>query len=318
MSPFSKEATRWGLAKETVRLTAETTPTAWFSVDKSSEINHRLELLENNGLRGVKANFPATPGIKVTEGKVQNPLRVSAIAYFVNMILGAPTTTVAEIGAAYKHSFTLPSGIQPPTYTMFVDRGLAIKKYNGCAVKKFGLKASPNGLISHESDIVGLTEATGVIGTPSYADEGNPLAFNHASVKVGGVANLDIKEWAFSIDSGAFAKRVMSGSQVAADILAPAPLKVDGSYTIYFENETERAKFLLATSNSLEFHIEGDLIAGASKETLDLHLPKVLYKAYPYGEADNMLAAQVTFEAAYDLATSKLLTLDVINKIATI
>jgi hypothetical protein len=318
MSPFSKEATRWGLAKEAVRLTAEAAPSAWISVDKSSDINHRLELLEDNGLRGVKANFPAVPGMKVTEGKVQNPLRVSAIAYFVNMILGAPTTSEVETGAAYKHAFVLPSGIQPPTYTFFVDRGLGVKKYNGCAVKKFGLKASPNGLITHESDIIGLNEAAGSIGSPSYANEGVPLSFNHATVKVGGVANVDIKEWAFTLDSGAFAKRVMSGSQVPADILAPAPLKVDGSFTIYFENDTERAKFIAGTSNSLQFLIEGETIAGTSKETLDLRLPKILYKAYPYGEADNMLAAQVAFEASYDITSSKLLELDVINRIATI
>ena len=62
MAPFSLEAARSGYKKEATRLTAETTPTSWFGVDPGSEINHRLVLLEDKGLRGVKAAFPSKAG----------------------------------------------------------------------------------------------------------------------------------------------------------------------------------------------------------------------------------------------------------------
>ena len=433
--PFSREAIRWGFAKETVRLTAEAAPTVYVSVDKGSEIDQKLEHLADNGMRGVKADYPPHAGMKVVEGKGVNPLRVRDISYFLNMILGAPVTTeqsvvtvqtgvnddidftedggeavkaalaagsypigassatagsfcaavktaldaagigtytvaydastrkftitkdsgvfvinwntgankatsarallgfndadtasaisatsdVAVSNRAFKHVFGLPSGIQPPTYTVFADRGVSVKKYNGVASRKFSLKATPNGLIMHESDLLGLDEAAGEIGSPTWAGEGNPLGFMHATVKIGGVANTaDVKEWSLSIDSAAFAKRVLSGAQTPADILAPGRMKVEGTLVVYFEDEVERAKFLANTSNTLQFLIEGDTIAGSVKETLDAQLPKIHYKAYPYGEADNMLAAQVAWEAAFDETSEKLFTLELINKVASI
>ena len=93
---------------------------------------------------------------------------------------------------------------------------------------------------------------------------------------------------------------------------------MEGTFTIYFEDETERAKFIAGTSNYLQFLIEGEVIAGAAKETVDVTLPKIMYKAYPYGEADNMLAAQVAFEAVYDTVTSALVGVAVTNKVATV
>lgn len=432
--PFSREAIRWGFAKETNRLTAEAAPTTWVSVDKGSELEQKLEHIEDNGMRGVKAAHSPHAGVKVVDGKAGNPLRVRDISYFLNMILGDPATveqsvvtvslgvndainftedgglekaaTIAAasypIGASsatagsfcaavkaaleaagdgtytvaydsstrkftitkdagvfvilwntggnkaatarallgfndadtssaiaqtsdvvvsnrtFKHSFSLPSGIQPPTYTVFVDRGISVKKYNGVASRKFSLKATQNGLIMHESDLLGLDEAAGSIGSPSYVGEGSPLGFMHATVKIGGVASTDVKEWTLSFDSGAFAKRVMSGSQVAADVLAPNQLKVEGSILIYFEDETERAKFLANTSNTLQFLIEGSTIAGSVKETFDAQLAKIHYKAYPYGESDNMFAAQANFEAAYDEDTGEFLSVDLINKLSSI
>lgn len=433
--PFSREAIRWGFAKESSRLTAEAAPTTWVSVDKGSELEQKLEHIEDNGMRGVKAAHSPHAGVKVVDGKAGNPLRVRDISYFLNMILGDPATVeqsvvtvslgvndaidftedggteltatlaagsypigassatagsfcaavktaldaagagtytvaydtatrkftitkdtgvfvilwntgtnklicaaallgyttaadtasaisatsdVAVSNRAFKHSFSLPSGIQPPTYTVFVDRGISVKKYNGVASRKFSLKATQNGLIMHESDLLGLDEAEGSIGSPSYVGEGSPLGFMHATVKIGGVASTDVKEWTLSFDSGAFAKRVMSGSQVAADVLAPNQLKVEGSILIYFEDETERAKFLANTSNTLQFLIEGSTIAGSVKETFDAQLAKIHYKAYPYGEADNMFAAQANFEAAYDEDTGEFLSVDLINKLSSI
>lgn len=431
--PFSTEASRWGLAKESVRLTAEAAPTKWLSVDPGSELSHRLELLEDKGLRGVKAAFPSHAGMKVTDGKVSAPVRVSHIGEFLQMLLGNPasaeqtavvveagvndkidftedggvevtatltagsyivgassavaasfckmvkdqmeavngadtytvaydastrlftitksagvfvilwntgtntatsakallgfgavdttsaiaaTSTVAVGNRVYKHTFSLPTSVQPPTYTFFVDRNMEVKKYNGIAVRKMALTGNADGFLQHECELLGLSEAAGDIGSPSYANELAPLVFHHVTVKLGGTAMTNIKEWNLSIDSGLFGKR-NPGSQVAVDVIAPGRLKIEGSLTVYFEDETERAKFLAATSNSLQFLCVGSEIGTSVFETLDITLPKILYKAFPYGELDGLLGAQCTFEAVYDTVTSKLINVDLTNKDAS-
>ncbi len=433
MSPFSLEAKRWGLKKEGTRLTAETTATKWLSVDPGSEISHRLELLPDNGLRGVKAAYPSHAGVKVTDGKVTAPVRTSHFGEFLNMLLGAPTSAeqsvvtveagvndkidLAEDGGApvaatltagsypigatsavagsfcklvkdqleaangastytvaydvatrkftitksagvfvlqwntgankatsarallgfndadtasaiaatsdvavsnrvHKHTFLLPSSVQPPTYTFFIDRSLGVKKYNGVAVKKLALKGNADGFVQHDTELLGLDEAAGDIGSPVYTDEAIPLTFQHVTVKLGGASMTNVKEWSLSLDSGLFAKR-NPGQQVAVDVLAPGKMKIEGSLTVYFEDETERAKFLANTTNTLQFLIQGDTLAGSTKEALDINLYKIGYKAFPYGELDGLLGAQATFEAFMSVTDGKMVQVDLTNKVAS-
>jgi hypothetical protein len=433
MSPFSLEAKRWGLKKEGTRLTAETTATKWLSVDPGSEISHRLELLEDKGLRGIKAAYPSHSGVKVTDGKVTAPVRTSNFGEFLQMLLGNPssaeqsvvtveagvndkidlaedggaavaatltagsypvgassatagtfcklvkdqleaangadtytvaydtatrkftitksagvfvlqwntgtnkatsarallgfndadtasaiaaTSDVAVANRVHKHTYLLPSGVQPPTYTFFIDRSLGVKKYNGVAVKKMMIKGNADGFVQHDTELLGLDEATGDIGSPVYTDEATPLTFQHVAVKLGGAAMTNVKEWSLSLDSGLFAKR-NPGSQVAVDVLAPARMKIEGSLTVYFEDETERAKFIANTTNYLQFLIQGDTLAGTTKEAVDINLYKIAYKAFPYGDLDGLLGAQATFEAVYSVTDGKLVQVDLTNKVAS-
>ena len=434
MSPFSLEAKRWGFKKEGTRLTAETTATKWLSVDPGSEISHRLELLEDKGLRGVKAAYPSHSGVKVTDGKVTAPVRTSHFGEFLQMLLGDPTsaeqsvvtveagvndkidftedggveatatltagsypvgatsatagsfcaliktaleavngadtytvaydtatrkftitksagvfvilwntgtntatcaatllgfTTAADTASAiaqvsavavsnrvHKHTYLLPAGVQPPTYTFFIDRSLGVKKYNGVAVKKLSLKGNADGFVQHDTELLGLDEAAGDIGSPVFTDEAIPLTFAHVDVKLGGVSMTNIKEWSLSLDSGLFAKR-NPGSQVAVDVLAPARMKIEGSLTVYFEDETERAKFIANTTNYLQFLVQGDTLAGSTKEALDINLYKIAYKAFPYGDLDGLLGAQATFEAVFSATDGKMVQVDLTNKVAS-
>lgn len=431
--PFSIEASRWGYKKEAVRLTAETTPTKWLSVDSGSDFNHSLALLEDKGLRGSKAKYPSHAGIKTTDGKVSAPVRTSHFGEFLHMLFGdatsaeqatlvvssgvndkidftedggaavaatltpgtykvgvnsaeaasfcklvkdqmelaggAPTytvaydattrlftitkdtgvfviqwltgtntatsarsllgfgavdtasaisavSTVASANHVYKHTFLLPTSVQPPTYTFFIDRSMGVKKYNGVAVKKLSLKGSQDGFVQGDIDLVGLNEAAGAIGSPVYTDESVPLTFQNVTVKLGGSAMTNLKEWALSLDSGLFAKR-NPGNQVPVDVLAANQMKIEGSLNIYFENETERAKFLANTTNTLQFLIEGEVLSGVTKEALDLNLYKIAYKALPYGEVDGLLGAQCTFEAVMSVIDGKMVQADLTNKVVS-
>lgn len=423
--PFAIEKKRFGMKRETVRLTAETTPASWLAVDLQSEFSHVLKLLEDKALRGIKAPFPAFAGIKDTTGKIKTPLRAKNVGELFVMTFGLPSTaeqaafivsagvndkidatedggapfaatltpgsyTSATLAtevktqlefsngtaatytvtynattqkftitknagvfvikwltgantatnahailgfsntdtgsaifqtsdsttkAAFKHTFSLPTGIQPPTYTWFVDRDLDIKKYNGVAAKMLKFVSPVDQMIDLEADLIGLDEAVGLIGSPAYP-ESNPLEFYQSTNKIDGVSNVDIKNWHFDIDTGLFAKRTQSQSQLAQDVIAAARWKVSGGYTIFFENETERTKFLAATSGTLQHLLQGDVIQGTTKYTVDLNLYNSKYTAYPYGDTEGLLAATATWEAFYDPTATKMIQLDLTNDVS--
>jgi hypothetical protein len=70
MTLYAIESQRFGLAKEAVRGTAETTPTKWYQTRGRIELNYALQHLEDMGIRGQANKFAPIAGIKVGDGKI--------------------------------------------------------------------------------------------------------------------------------------------------------------------------------------------------------------------------------------------------------
>ncbi len=426
MSLSSVEQVQFGLAKETSRGTAETTPTKWYPVDKASQLDYAVTLLKDENLRGVPEEFPPNAGPKQGTGKIKMPVDAQTIGEFLYSVLGGVTSaeqtvititasnkyidfnigssdlaaTIATgdfvIGTAstetgslckaikdallaadatgtytvtysrttqkfsiirstgtfnikwitgtntangaktilgytaddtglltyvsdsqvkfgFKHTFTRGTGIQRVGYTFFMDRGLSVKKYNLSTVKKLQLNVPVDNIVMMEADVLCKTEASGSIGSPAYPTN-EYLGFNHATVKIGGVANTDIHNLVLNIDSSAKVQRTLNQSQDANDILCAGKLMIDGTFTIYFQDEVERAKFLANTSNTLQITLAGDAIQGTYKYTVDANLYRIHYKAFPFGEQDGLLAAKVEFTGVYSSSDSKAIQVDVTNQ----
>ena len=69
MALYPIEAQRFGLKKEAVRGTAETTPTKWYPVLKGTELKYDLALLENDVLKGDPTMMPPIAGGKTGAGR---------------------------------------------------------------------------------------------------------------------------------------------------------------------------------------------------------------------------------------------------------
>ncbi len=426
MSLSSVEQVQFGLAKETVRGTAETTPTKWYPIDKSSQMDYALALLKDENLRGSPEEFPPNAGVKTGTGKIKMPLDSQNCGEFLYSSLGSLSSaeqTVITISAsnkhidfnigssdldaqiatgdyvigtssatastlckaikdalfaadatgtytvtysrttqkfsivrstgtfnikwttgtnvangaatilgytaddtgsltytsdtavkyAFKHTIVRGGTIQRLGYTFFMDRGLSVKKYSLATVKKWVLTVPVDNLIMMEADCLFTTEASGSIGSPAYPTN-EFLGFNHATIKLGGVTNTDIHNLTLNIDNGAKGHRTLSQSQDVADILVAGKFMLDGSFTIYFQDEVERAKFLANTSNTLQITMAGPTIQGTYKYTVDINLYRIHYKAYPFGEQDGLIAAKVDFTGVYSSTDSKAIQIDVTNQ----
>lgn len=309
---YAIESKRFGLKKEAVRLTAEAAPDTWIAVEPDSEFDYKLNHIADTALRGIKAPYPNFPGTKECSGTVKLPARASDIGELFQMLLGNPTTAQQGVTTAYKHTFPTLAPLQPPTYTWFVDRGVGIKKYSGVAAKKLSFTGPIDGALNLEAELLGISEADGAIGAPVFA-ESDVLEFFHTTMKIDGVARTDVKSWNCSIDNTLFTKRTLSQSQDAQDVMAPSKMIAEGGFLVFFESMAERDKFLANTTSSLEFLVEGAVADAPHKFTMDLLFPKVHYTAFPFGETDNLLAAQATFTAVYDTVTAKMLEAYLIN-----
>jgi hypothetical protein len=309
---YSIEAQRFGLKKETVRGTAETTPDKWYPVLKGTELTYGLSLLENDVLKGDPTMLPPVAGGKSGSGKVKLPLDSQTCVEFFRGLLGGLSSAQQGATAAYKHTITLNAGLQKPPYTFFLDYGIDVKKYSLGTVKKVMIGGAVDSLGAFEADILFKSEASGAIGSPTFPTQ-KYLAFQTMDFKIAGASSTDIKEWNIEIDNGASGLRTLNQSQEVIDIIAPGKIDIKGGFTAYFQNETERAKFLANTAVALRMLATGPLIASTYYNTVDINIYEAHYTAFPFGDDAGLLAAKATFTGYYSASDSKAIQIDVTN-----
>lgn len=426
MSLYSVEQQQFGLAKETVRGTAESAPTKWYQSRGPVELNYALQHLEDNGIRGIANKFAPISGIKVGEGKIplffdaqhlgeffysllgtvtdseQTTLTIDSSNNKLNFNIGASELTATVASATYAigtssatastlckaikdalfaadatgtytvtysrttklftiarssgtfvllaatgtniangiwasigfaatdrtgstsytgtvtvnyamlHRFEQSTGLQKQSYTMFMDRGIGVKTYNRSCVKSLSFKGSVDGLVEADAEVLFQTEAAGSIGSPSYPTQ-HYMSFQHTDFKVAGSSNTEVKEWNLKIDNTNAAHRTLNQSQDLGDILAAGKLMIEGGFTVFFTDLTERNKFLANTAVALRIVTQGDVLAGTEKYKIDINLYEAHYKAFPYGEESGLLAAKVTFECFYSVSDTRAILIDVVN-----
>jgi hypothetical protein len=308
MALSSIEQQQFGLKKEAVRGTGETTPTKWYPVEKDTSMEYSLKLIKDQALRGTVEEFPQVAGVKEGKGKVKFPMDPQMMGEFLNSLLGSVSSVQQAATIAYQHTFLKSNSLQHQAYTFFMDRGLDVQAYSLGTVKKMIITGSVDGLIMVENDVLFKGESTQGIGSPAYPTQ-HYQAFNNVNFKIGGASNTDVKNWQIHIDNNAQVHRTMSQSQDVSDILCRHKLIAGGSFTIFFQNETERAKFLANTVQSLEVVMTGGLIASTYAYLLDILFPQIHYTAYPYHDVDGLLGANVQFEAVYDATATKVLSI---------
>ncbi len=211
----------------------------------------------------------------------------------------------AQVEYVFKHDFSIGTSIQPPAYTFFFNWGLQVKKYNGACVKALTFTGPVDNLITVDVEFLFRSEADGSIGSPSFPVQ-RYMSFQHADFKRAGSSDTDVKSWTLKIDNMAKAHQTLALSQDIQDVVAPDPMTVTGDLVVFFQSETERAKFLANTDVALRALIQHSVISGSFYWAVDLPITAAKYKAYPFAYEDNLLAAKVDYQG-YHNGTSLIL-----------
>lgn len=434
MALHAKQALQFGLAREATRGTAEAAPAKWYPVLPDPEIKFGPALLEDEALRGVRANYAPVAGRKIGTGKINLILDAQSIGEFMYSLMGAVTSTeqsVITIGAtnnkidfnigageltgtiasasypigtahtqagtlckaiydaivaaeavgtytvsysrttrlftitrsagtfqilwntgtnggagtgntigttigyseaaddtgalsyasdtaieyAFSHAFSLGTGVQPPSYTFFFNYGLDVKVYNRACVKAINFSGPVDNLIGVEVEFLFENEtASGSIGTPSFPTQ-KYLSFQHVTYNIAGAEDNDVRAWNLKMDNQAKHRLTLAQAQTPQDVIAPDPFMVEGTMQIDFQSETERNKMLANTGVAHRMLIEGAVITGAFKYTVDLPITEAHYSEFPLAYENNLLASGVSYKG-YHNGTSLILPV-VINQVAS-
>ena len=96
MARYSKQQFRFGLALEAVRGTAEASPTKWYPI-MEPDVKFAPALLEDKGLRGIRAEFGPVAGRKVGSGKFKLNLDAQSIGEFLYSLMGGVASAEVSI-----------------------------------------------------------------------------------------------------------------------------------------------------------------------------------------------------------------------------
>jgi len=314
MALYSIEQKWLGLGKETTRGTA-VAPTRFIPVEAGSEAEYKLNLIEDETVRGIFEKFPPKAGTKEgtfsisgIEGDVNN------IGELIYSLLGDVTTTQLDTDA-YQHVFKRSNSITLPSYTITIHRGINAKRYPLSVVKSLvftqgvdaKLKIDASGIFKTEEDYSSPP-------TPTWSELKTMMFYNNI-FKIDGTQNTMVREWSVTIDNGSVGIRALNNTQDIVDVISHAKLVTTGSFVIFFENETQRQKFLNNTSADVEILVEGEQLTTGHNYTLKIKLPQIHYTAYPFGEVEGLLGASVSFNVYYNLTAQNSVEITLKNNI---
>jgi hypothetical protein len=184
-------------------------------------------------------------------------------------------------------------------------------------VKSITLTGTVDGKITLDADILFKTEETEAFTlSPSWPDP-KPFVFHQTQIKIDDVIVDNIRDWTLTIDNQSVAYRTLNGSQDVKDILTFLKLLVNGGFTIFFENMTQRNKFLSRAEASLEITMTGEEIETGYNHQLKIILPRIHYEAFPFSNIDGLLGASATFNAFYKPTAGQTIQIELINTIST-
>ncbi len=284
-----------GLGIEGTAGTANTTPSVYLPFDEAPTLRGHHELLEiisasasRNRDRG------SSVGKKWSEGTVKIDLDVVNSGYLFKVAMG---NEMLATGTPNSHTFyTTVSGNTPKTATLIYSRSTDVEQYAYSAIDQLNLEFG-QGLATLAASFKGAFPTTGATQTPTTTS-GTVVSFKDASFKLGSTLTTAGAASATAINS--FKLNILNNLEVihrsgSADVslIRTKDARVTGSYTIFFNDTTERDAYYNLSRRSMEVKFVGN-----ANELIKIRIPQFrLSEGEVATGLDDFFVVNATFEA---------------------
>ena len=221
----------------------------------------------------------ALPAPYSVSGSMELDFIPTDILPLLEAAFGAVAVTSAYGASTSGYQHVMAAGNSEPTFTFEESKGssVVIMRRIGVRVNTLEMKAAFGEVCTLNMGLEGLTrnkEASA--STPSYT-EVNPLHFDGVSVKLGGTASADFKDFTFMVGNNN--ERIGTLQTTRAYKRQTYGMRdVTLSATLDFEDDTEFDRFFAGTYFDVELHFRGDAFEGAFRHYAKVVIPKVKWK----------------------------------------
>lgn len=302
------------IGKETTWGTA-VTPNKAIPVRFTGGIQTDIDIQE---IAPVKATFAKNhdtfQGARVHEGSYEMDFFPDNPGYFLISALGAVSSALKG-GETIVYQHTITEQESKMSLTVEQTVGENIRKFAGGIVNSLKISGKVGEAISLEAGIKAKSQTSTTKSTSTYL---TARAWNwaDATVKIGGVAQSNVISFELEYNNNIdFVHALNASNDPAFNVIKGSEVK--GKIEFYLDSTAlaELNDYLARTNNALDIVLTGDAIGVSSNNTLTVTVPKIYYTKgeTPISEDFNKLTLE--FEGVYDTATSKLISMVLINLI---
>lgn len=222
-------------------------------------------------------------GVRRLAGDIVFAAHPEELGFFLLGATGIQSTTEVLSGFLYTNEFTMRTtdfdesfAQDPYTFEIFRDVTSA-QQYSGANLSGLSLNVVPNQDLRVTASIMSKGFSVVARQTATFTNSPtDPLAFDTASIQLGGSATELLEALTVSIDSQLEGIASLNSSTLIRGIRRTGPQLIRVTGTIAFENLTEYTRFVDQT----EFAIAANFTRADSFSLL-MELPRVVYTTFP-------------------------------------
>lgn len=313
----------------------ETTPGTAVAATKylpfvTCNIKGTQEPIADESAKGIREkNWGAIVGAKKGEGDIEVYVDVENAAYLIYPALGAcSSATASGESDVYEHTITRKASNPPKTLTIIYNDTQDTRKYAYATINTLELNVT-DGIATISANFLSKFPASGT-GTQAITEE-RILAFKDYTIKLGSGANgtaalsaassanaTPVRNFTLRINNNAEVQHLSGDNDIAQ--VSIGELEVDGEYTLFYENTTERDFYetMLSSGDAVRAMIvtfSGNSIGNAETEEIQIKIPNfhVRERGFDSG-VSGFITENPTFVAEYDPTETKSIEIVITNE----
>lgn len=294
-----------GIAIEAAPGTPEVTPDIFIPFTENTMRGHH-EPIFDTAARGSRVNdYGSVGGKRWGEGSITMYLDSLNSGYLIKMALGAESRTV-KTASINDHLMTpTVSGNAIVAATLWDYKGFDVEQYSYAGVDVCEIEITNDGIATINASI--MSKAPAVVTAPTLTTASGTLyTWKNANVYFGDIVQtLDqgtptkITNFKCTISNN-LELTYKTGSQ-SPDTIVTKQMEVTGSYTLYFENATDRDRYYNLTKKSMLIRLVGGGLGSGFTEQLDLLFNRITIQDIDIETGLNdLFAITATFRAEYN------------------
>lgn len=297
-----------GLAIESVAGTPESAPSTYIPFTDYS-VSDKHEPIADIASRASRLqDYDAVTGKKWGEGDIEMSLDATQVGYLLKLAFGTETVTAkSATPPVHDHNFYVTaSGNAPKTATLWVGKGVDVKKYSNMAVDTFELDVSNEGLPSVKAGFIGGYPATSAAPAMTTVS-GTLLTWKDLNVKFGsslaaaGSATAT-KLTSFKVTMNNNVEPIYRAGSSEPDLIATKQCEVTGEFTVVLEDTTQLENYRNLSKQAIIATFTGaNLGTGGYTEQVVFQFNKVFIEEAEIDTGiDDYYMFNVTFRAIWN------------------